>query len=211
MSIPVVLRGQTTPTEMPFSDFSKILQVEYLCSMRFSHPKIEAKIKKCCARAHAKGLFTEKQLWMGCYYAQEIKEGRGADVTIAWIDEPIGYGIFANRDIPAFTYIGEYLGCLRKPTFFRDRTNYYNFNYYITLNYCERNLRAPYLIDARDAGNFTRYLNHSDRPNLSMASAYCAERLHIIFYANCLIRKGKQLLYDYGPIYWEKRSPPLSL
>ena len=144
--------------------------------MRFSQLKIESRIKKRCTKAHKRGRFTEKQLWMGHYFSQEIKEGSCADVTIAWIDETIGYGVWSNREIPAYTYVGEYLGTLRRPTFFRDRDNYYNFNYYVTLNYFERNLRAPYLVDAQDAGNFTRYINHSDRPNLAMASAYCQQK-----------------------------------
>ncbi|HEY2810364.1 MAG TPA: SET domain-containing protein-lysine N-methyltransferase [Rhabdochlamydiaceae bacterium] len=140
-----------------------------------------------------------------------MQQEKVPDVTIAWVDAAIGYGVWANDDIPPFTFVGEYTGSLRRPYLFKDLSNYYCFNYYITMSYWERNIRQPYLIDAQRSGNFTRYINHSYKPNLETASIYYQGMLHIVFYAKELIRKGAQLCYDYGPIYWEKRAAPLPL
>jgi uncharacterized protein len=211
MSIKLLLRDSASENSIPISRFKEIMGVHYQERIHFMTPRVQSKIEKRCRKAHERGRLGQRQLWLGQYYAQEIQSCRIPDITIAWIDETIGYGVWTNTDIPAFTYIGEYTGVLRRPYFFKDRTNYYCFNYYITMNYWERNVGSPYLIDAREEGNFTRYINHSDRPNLDMASAYHGGALHIIFYAKTFIPKGTQLSYDYGPIYWEKRSKPLPL
>lgn len=211
MSIKLLLPGSSSAVSTPLSHFQEVMGIAYQKSIRFKSPEVKCRIEKKCKRAHAKGNLGQRQLWLGAYYASEIEACKIPDITIAWIDEVMGYGVWTNQDIPAFTYIGSYTGVLRRPYFFKDRSNYYCFNYYITMNYWERNLRAPYLIDAREEGNFTRYINHSDKPNLDMASAYHGGVLHIIFYAKAKIPKGTQLGYDYGPIYWEKRAKPLPL
>jgi hypothetical protein len=211
MSIKILLPKSSSAIAIPFSEFKEVMGVQYLERMHFASDTVRAKIEQRCAQAHQKKQMGQRQLWLGQYYARELEKSFVPDVTIAWIDDRMGYGVFANRDIPAFTYIGEYLGVLRRPYFFKDRSNYYCFNYYITMNYWAQNLWAPYLIDAREEGNFTRYINHSDTPNLDMGSAYYQGWLHIIFYTKAAITKGTQLGYDYGPIYWEKRSKPLLL
>jgi hypothetical protein len=211
MSIKLLLRESTSEISLPLAHFKEIMGVDYLERIRFITPQVREKIEKRCKRAHAKGKLGQRQLWLGHYYSREIDACRIPDITIAWIDDVMGYGVWTNRDIPAFTYIGEYTGVFRRPYFFKDRQNYYCFNYYITMSYWEQNLWAPYLIDAREEGNFIRYINHSDQPNLDMASTYHGGVLHIIFYAKSFIPKGTQLGYDYGPIYWEKRTKPVAL
>lgn len=211
MTIKLLLKGSTSETAIPLKEFAQIMDIEYLPQIQFASSKTQTIIEKRCKKAYEKRRFGQRQLWMGYFYAREIETGSIPDITIAWIDDVMGYGVWANCDIPAFTYIGEYTGVLRRPYFFKDRKNYYCFNYYITMNYWEQNLWAPYLIDARDAGNFTRYINHSCNPNLDMASAFHGGFLHIIFFAKTFIPKGTQLGYDYGPIYWEKRAKPLAL
>ena len=211
MSIKILYRGESRVSSLLFSEFTEVMGIEYTTHLKFLTPKVARSIQLQCARAHAKGRFSQKQIWLGQYYSREIKEGIAPDVTIAWIDESIGYGVWANCDIARHSYIGEYTGVLRRPYFFKDRSNYYCFNYYIKMSYWECNIGEPYLIDAQKQGNFTRYINHTNQPNLSMISVYHGGLLHIIFYANTFIHKGSQLSYDYGPIYWEKRTPPAPL
>lgn len=211
MPVKVLLKGDTDIQLLDHAQFSEKMGIPYLSQLSFKTAQCKEAVEKRCRKAHARGIFTEKQLFAGHYYAKELHNAIEPAITIAWIDAVIGYGVWAHQDIAAHTYIGEYTGIVRRPTFFKDWDNYYCFNYYITMNYWEQNIRAPYLIDAQDAGNFTRYINHSDKPNLDMISAYHSGMLHIIFYARALIPKGTQLSYDYGPIYWEKRTQPLPL
>jgi hypothetical protein len=211
MSVKILLRSSSSEICVPVSHFKEVMGVDYIDRIHFITPQVRTKIEKKCQCAYRKKKFGQRQLWLGQYYSRDIAACRIPDITIAWIDDVFGYGVWTNRDIPAFTYIGEYAGILRRPYFFKDRENYYCFSYYITMNYWERNLWAPYLIDSKEEGNFIRYINHSDQPNLDMASAYHGGVLHIIFYAKTFIPKGTQLGYDYGPIYWEKRKKPLPL
>lgn len=210
-AIKVIRPNATSVAEIPLSQFKEVMGVEYSKELRFRNANVQRAVEERCQSAHAHGKLRHKQIWTGCYYAKEILTASEIDATIAWIDERVGYGVWTNQDIPAYTYVGEYTGILRRPYFFKDRSNYYCFNYYITMGFWEQNLWARYLVDAQDVGNFTRYINHSNSPNLGMASAYCSRVLHIIFYANSFIPKGTQLLYDYGPTYWEKRPSPLHL
>jgi len=210
-AIKVIRPHETSVTHVSLSQFKEVMGVEYSKELRFKSPELRRAAEARCRFAHLRGKLRPKQIWTGCYYARDILSGSEIDATIVWIDERVGYGVFTNRDIPAHTYVGEYTGVLRRPYFFKDKTNYYCFNCYITMSFWEQNLWAPYLVDAQDVGNFTRYINHSSSPNLGMASAYCNEMLHIIFYASSFIPKGTQLLYDYGPTYWEKRPAPLHL
>ena len=211
MSVKILLRGSSSEVLVPLSNFKEVMGVDYFERIRFDSPKTQDNVERRCKRAHQKGKLGQRQLWMGHYFSRDIVERRIPDVTIAWIDETFGYGVWTNRNLPAFTFIGEYTGVLRRPQFFKDRENYYCFNYYITMSFWEQNLWAPYLIDARDGSNFIRYINHSDEPNLDMASAYHDGMLHILFFTKTFIPKGTQLGYDYGPIYWQKRSKPLAL
>src|SRR5690349_23201748 len=138
MSIKLLLRGSSSEVSTPLSHFKETMGVTYQESIRFKSPEVRLRIEKRCRRAHEKGKLGQRQLWLGAYYAREIAACRTPDVTIAWIDEVMGYGVWTNQDIPAFTYIGEYTGVLRRPYFFKDRSNYYCFNYYITMNYWEQ-------------------------------------------------------------------------
>jgi SET domain-containing protein len=67
------------------------------------------------------------------------------------------------------------------------------------------------VIDAEEKGNFTRFINHSDEPNLTSRWIVVDGIYHVILFANQLIPKGTQLTYDYGPNYWSQRPGPLCL
>jgi uncharacterized protein len=187
-------------------DFEAIFKIGYLSSIRFKDSKTQGKVEKRCAKALQKEWMTSRQKWFGHYYAQGILGNIHLDLTIAWIDEKIGYGVWTNIDIPAQAYIGEYTGILRKRVYFGRWKNRYCFDYPIGE---ERN--SSYVIDAQDFGNYTRFINHSFESNLEPASAYCDGLIHIIVYAPKAIPAGTQLCYDYGEDYWQKRDKPYDL
>ena len=187
-------------------DFEAIFGIGYLAGINFRDVKTQEKIEKRCAKALGKKWITPRQKWLGHYYAKGIQGHIYLDLTIGWIDETIGYGVWTNVDIPAQAYVGEYTGILRKRLFFGRWKNRYCFDYNIG-----EGRNSGYVIDAQDFGNHTRFINHSDEPNLEPASAYCDGLIHVIIYAPKAIQAGTQLCYDYGDEYWQKRTKPNKL
>ena len=140
-------------------------------------------------------------------FEKEILTGATPPVYLKWIDTTIGYGVFASRSIAAGIYIGEYTGMVRKRRQRKDRTNDYTFEY--TIGDWARN---PYIIDAKTWGNHTRFINHDGAaPNLETLSVFAGGIMHIIFMAKREIKVDEQLAYDYGDIFWKKRSKPCCL
>jgi SET domain-containing protein len=197
--------GNTTSIHSP-NDFETVFNIRYLPSLCFQNEKTQKKIEKQCARAAHKERITTHQKWLGQYYSREILGHIPLDLTIAWIDEKIGYGVWTNQDISAQTYIGEYTGVLRKRTFFGRWKNRYCFDYNIG-----EGRNSSYVIDAQDSGNHTRFINHSFKPNLEPVSVYFQGLIHIIIFASKAIASGTQLCYDYGEDYWKRRDEPKNL
>ncbi|MBI3211167.1 MAG: SET domain-containing protein-lysine N-methyltransferase, partial [Simkania negevensis] len=119
-----------------------------------------------------------------------------------YISPQLGYGVFAVKDISALTYIGEYTGVVEKRSRRLNRFNNYIFGYVVGPK------PTPFVINAEKRGNFTRFINHSDEPNLTSRWLIIEGITRVILFSNRLIQKGEQLTYDYGPIYWKKRSQP---
>lgn len=187
-------------------DFEKIFKITYLPHLEFANTKTQFHIEKLCDKAFNKGWITAKQKWQGHYYAKSLRGALYLDLTIAWIDSVLGYGVFTNRDLPAHFYIGEYTGILRKRRFFGRWSNLYCFTYAI-----REGKSSSYVIDAQDFGNHTRFINHSEEANLEPISVYCDGLLHVILHTKTAIPAGTQLCYDYGADYWKKREKPRRL
>ncbi len=206
MPLKVVLPNSSTwPIYSP-EDFERALNVRYLDQLEFNNASLRLTLEKKVQKALLKEWITPKQRWLGHYFAQGIRGDVSLDLTIAWINDAIGYGVWTNSDIEAKTFIGEYTGLIRRRRFWRRWKNRYCFDYTI----------GPYrstsmVIDCQDCGNHTRFINHSAHPNLDLTSVYCDGMIHVILTANKLIPAGTQLCYDYGADYWEKRGKPLIL
>jgi hypothetical protein len=188
------------------ADFERIFQVRYLPALQYAGVKTQAKIGQKHIRALAKGWITPRQKWLGHYFSGGLQGKIPLDLTIAWIDAEVGYGVWTNREIPANTFIGEYTGLLRRRRFWRRWENLYCFDYTIG----ERR-SSSFVIDAQDDGNHIRFINHSFSPNLEPISVYYGEMIRVIVHAKKSIPAGTQLVYDYGEEYWEKRKCPKDL
>ena len=136
---------------------------------------------------------------------EDFFNNKRIDHSIRFIDHLVGFGVFAEQKIPAFSFIGEYVGEIRKKNKKEDSDNLYVFRY------LRVGLFEPLVIDAKYKGNFTRFINHSIRPNLSAKWIVQDGVYHIILVANRAIDKGEQLTYDYGIGYWRRRAKPLEL
>lgn len=140
----------------------------------------------------------------GIKYRKLIESAYIPKVSIRWISEKVGYGLFTEEDLQENVYVGEYVGLIRKND---DHTQFNHYLYsYPVLDFIGRN----YVIDA-SKGNLTRFANHSFEPNLQPVYAYFSGFYHCIFTTLRPILKGTQLTYNYGKKYWYIRGTPTTL
>ena len=203
MTIKLLLSNQTEIQDLTPSAFEKLMGIAYLPTLQFQTFALQQKIIEECAKGERKRWIDPRQKWLGNYYSQEVQSHLHPDITIAWIDPTLGYGVFTNRAILRQTFVGEYTGIVRKRRLFGRFKNDYCFDYTIGLG-----RETPYVIDAERHGNFTRYINHSEEPNLEAASALSNGIMHMIFYAIIDIPPGAQLSCNYGAKYWQRRKRP---
>lgn len=194
-SIEIVLNTQ--------KELEEKMGIQWLHALEFQKASIEERIKRKSAKALKKGWLDTRQKWLGVYYSKEIKSGYHPDLLIKWLEPGIEYGVIANENLAKGTYIGEYTGVIRKRTR-KDKNNFYSFEYAVGDGW-----ESPYIIDAREKGNFTRFINHSQFPNLEPISVYFEDAMHVILIASKAIQKGEHLCYDYGADYWLKRTQPI--
>lgn len=198
MPIKIIQPGEDQINEYSEEQFNQIMGFEYVNHLEFLNRE---KVLKYVNKAERKKLIEQRQKWLGVYYGQEIRAGYTPDLTICWLNEALGFGVITNVDLPKRAYIGEYTGIVRRRKFFEDHKNGYCFVYGTP-----DIISSPFVIDAQPKGNYTRFINHSDSPNLEPAAVYCDGLLHIILYTIKPIAKGTQLTYDYGEDYWKKRK-----
>ena len=91
------------------------------------------------------------------------------------------------------------MGIVKKKESFFKKNNHY------TMRYPTRFLgKKEYVIDSKEMGNFTRFINHSDKPNLELESVYLKPLTRMVFFAKRDIKMGEQLTFDYGTSYWKE-------
>lgn len=137
---------------------------------------------------------TREEVWLGQYFRSELLSSALPPVSLRWISDRIGWGVFAERDLKPMEFIAEYAGIVR-PRRSSDRGNAYCFEYF----------PSPYVIDAAEQGSLSRYINHSETPNLQPARVILDNVWHIILYTATCIPKNQELCYHYGPDYWKYR------
>ncbi len=129
--------------------------------------------------------------WHLTQYGEAFKQRKSPDLAICHIDDFFGVGVFAKELIAPHTYVCPYLGTVRKRIQSQDVQNDYIFDYPLDC-----------VIDAKEKGGISRYLNHSDTPNLTAHWMVAENLYYIFFYANQPIQPGQQLTFNYGPRFW---------
>ncbi|KAK6012454.1 SET domain protein, partial [Ostertagia ostertagi] len=114
-----------------------------------------------------------------------------------------GWAVRALRNIRRGAFIGEYTGELLSDaeTARPERTDTYFFE--------TRVGEELYTVDARLYGNFTRFINHSCRPNATVGmvvwEAQPEQLSHICIFAAENIPKGKEITISYGKSWWDAK------
>jgi len=190
---------------MPIKEFEERLEITYSDSLIFDSAEMIYQVAKKCARKMKKNNLRQMNHWTLCLHKKSMALHRESLYYIRWINRYLGYGVYAAVDIPANTYIGEYTGIIERKNNRKNRFNDYVFSY----DLCGKGTR--WSIDAKSVGNFTRFLNHSDTPNLTSRWVINDGITHIILFSNKFVPKGTQMTYCYGPLYWRTRSAPSPL
>jgi len=206
MSILIYKNSDDRIHEVSLQEFEKRLGIKYLHSLVFASNKYKEHIIKKTEKRLKRLNLKKMNLWMLALHQNEMERSKNHFFYVRWINHDLGYGVFAAQDIPALCYVGEYLGVVCKRSGRKHRFNDYIFSYTVT----DKN--TPYIIDAQQQGNFTRFINHDDyHPNLISRWVVKDGLTHIILFTNRSVKKNQQLTYDYGDYYWRSRPLPLSI
>ncbi len=180
-------------------ELSLNLKFSYLNALFFDDLKLLGEVA-------SKGLNAEKDeesLELGQRFYEKITTSYFAPSKVAFVDERVGYGLFANKNVKKGEFIGEYTGKV-------SRYEIGTFSDYLYRYPINDQIDRPYVIDAKN-GNVLRFANHSSQFNMKAHTAYIEPFFHTIFIATRSIKAGEQFLYDYGKKYWTLRGRPKDL
>jgi hypothetical protein len=197
------LRVRSPKESMALSDpqaFRRVLGVAYLSRPQYASG-IERRLRKICTKLRSRNQISLRQAWLGALYKKQILTAHAPSCTIGWIDGRKGYGLFADESMPAEAFVGVYTGEVRRRSLFSLRDTRYCFRLPDLTTF-----GPHFLIDAFVAGNHTRFINHSGEPNVEACSAYCDGMMYMILRTTRSIAAGEELVMDYGPLYWRRRS-----
>ncbi len=130
------------------------------------------------------------------FYTDQLQKGTVARCSVQWVSDTVAYGLFAEEHLHPGEWIGEYTGVVKAASESTSK-NDYNFTYHSLAG-------KEYYIDAELIGNITRYINHSEQPNVRGLYALHEGVAHIAFFVWKAIPRGAQLFYNYGQSYWER-------
>lgn len=136
-----------------------------------------------------------------------IKIGYEAPVYLKYVNDQVGYGVYADALLKENAIIGEYTGhVIDQDTVLRMSIPQTSFIMMIPACYAGYNWPESLYIDARRAGNCTRFINHSAHPNVYSKLFYDGVLWHVVLLASKNIGPHKQLFIDYGDGYWQIRD-----
>lgn len=183
-----------------FPNLPTLDQFEYLPYPIFETREGFEQVLATVAKAKAEDKIPAEKIWMGIYFDKEIRKGVHPPISIRHVDNEVGLGVFADKKIPPCTYVGEYTGVVqqRAPKQLKEKNH--------CLRYTIWEGKKNFCVDAQFKGNFTRFINHSAKPNLGLQSIYWRGIPRMIFIALKEIREGAQLTFDYGPIFWKHNA-----
>ncbi len=198
-SILVWLKDSLQPIFFSAEELSTSLQFQYLSSYYFLDSTLEEHI-----RLQAQSSYTHHQERLGIEFSKEIENDYLAPSSVRFAGDIEGYGLFAEENVGEGMMIGRYTGIIR------ENSHGYSFSDYLYSYPVLDEIGRNYVIDAKN-GNLTRFINHSQTPNLKPVYAYYDGLYHLLFLALRPIEKGEQFSYNYGPGYWNIRQHPKSL
>lgn len=224
----VLPKGKDQLEILNVAEFEKLFEIHYIPTLKFPHYMfLQLAIRECppivISKMNFEQLndFTKKvfrsesdffniiddspeQIELnGMIYKDQLQKHYIDDISIRWIDDQLGYGVFAERDFIKDEYIGEYVGLT-----YPGKKIVPSWHVCYLLCYpLSAYMMTKFAVDADDYGNELRFVNHSYSPNLSPHAAMDRKIAHTIYLANQDIPKGTQLTWNYGKSYWQHKEP----
>ncbi len=185
-----------------FQELERELGFKYLSQISFENEEEKLEIFERGKRE----VIPPRALLLGKKYRKKIESAYLPSVSVRWVNDQVGHGLFAEEKIQKGAFVGEYTGIVRR----NDRLYFEPIN-----NYCYEypvpdSIGRSYVTDAT-SGNLIRFVNHSSRPNLKPFHAFFDGYYHTILLSINEIKVGEQLSYDYGGKYWYVRGLPYDL
>jgi len=129
-------------------------------------------------------------------------------VVIVRVNELVGNGLVAGQYIQAGTIIGEYSGAILKVVPMAPNERVDN-TYFAPYSIDEVPGTEIFVIDAKKAGNPTRFINHSeDNSNAVWVPVFDGQKFRLIVVATKAIPERKQILLKYSLSYWSNPTIP---
>jgi SET domain-containing protein len=147
---------------------------------------------------------TKKDLYAHLLSYKGQMERKKPLLTISFISYKIGYGLFAGQDFYIDDFVGEFCGTVTSN--YDESSRNYGYNYFSAVNIIGHdNDDSDILIAPRKIGNELQFANHSSNKNNVKWETIIGndDRYHVIFVATTNIKKGEQILVDYGEEYWQ--------
>lgn len=126
-------------------------------------------------------------------------------VYVKWVNDKVGYGVFAARDIKKGEFIVEYTGLIS----LKSKDTVWAWSYPINGEFI--GYPGGFSLDATDVGNEARFVNHSRKNNVSTVFAYLRKqaRYGVGYPATRDIEKDEEILTNYGQQYFRRRTEVL--
>ncbi len=197
----VLLPKERVARRLSVSEFQELLGVTYSPQLRFLTEEVRQYLMRArpyFLRLRLAGVWGERR--NACL--ERIATGYEADVTVRWIGEILGYGLYNNRELEEGEYIGEYTGLVRPLSQSKPDHNAYCLHY--PTRFWSNQLFA---IDSANEGNCMRFSNHSDKPKMELECVLDRQGIiHFVLLAKCFLPRGTHLTFDYGASYWKYRE-----
>jgi hypothetical protein len=201
-SFPCFFEGQLCA----IAELQEYLKFKFVPHCVFETEEERQEIRERGLEQLGRGEVSAEALELGRRFIDNIEASWSSPVSVRYLGEMLGYGLFSEENLAVGSYVGIYTGLIRKnERRYCEPLNNYCYKYPV-LDAMGRN----YVIDAT-SGHLTRFLNHSDLPNVEPVYAFYEGFYHLIFLAVQRIEKGAQLKFNYGQNYWYLRGKPLAL
>lgn len=123
------------------------------------------------------------------------------DLSLRYINNAMGYGLFSSSIISEGSYLGEYCGVVLS---IERESRCEPPRYSVEYPCCDNGFE----INASEYGSLMRFINHSTSPNAEFRHIYHSNIAHVICVCTREIPVDTQITVDYGASYWEAQIEP---
>lgn len=164
------------PVQLSVEEFEKRFGIVY-CERVLKNEDQIFQIDKNCVE--------EWRKWREC-----VKEDTKDKLFVKYVNEKVGNGLFALRDIQEGEFVSVYGGELKKTEEVKSNNN---------TNYEIQTFLEEFVIDGKKFRSLAGFINHSASiSNADFCSFVCDQTPICVFFATQYIRKGEQILFDYS-------------